>query len=343
MKAMVLCAGLGTRLRPLTERWPKPAMPFLGQPLFRYHLAVLQAAGVTAVGINTHHRPDVMQQVARAECERAGLPLEVVHEPIIQGTGGGIRGLGAFLSEDDEPFVVFNGDILFPLDLAAVVARHRASGAAATLVLLPMPAGEKYAAVECDAGLAVRRIAGKGPGGGAGALTPWHFTGVHVMSPRVFDFMSPEGPEDINRDVYVRMLEAGERVRGDVVDAYWSDLGTPSRYLATVQDALAGRVPFARLGAGASPLGAPLAEGVWAGEGARTSGAELAAPVYLGPGCTLGEGARVGPGVAVGPGVRVGAGARLSRCAVFEETEVQPGEVLEQVLAWGPHRMPAPL
>ncbi|WP_426750106.1 nucleotidyltransferase family protein [Myxococcus sp. Y35] len=339
MKAMVLCAGLGTRLRPLTERWPKPALPLLGQPLLRYHLSVLKAAGVTAVGINTHHLPDTMAEVARAECARAGLPLHVVHEPVIQGTGGGIRGLRDFLSGDD--FLVFNGDILYPVDLRPVVAVHQASGALATMVLQPMPAGEKYAAVELDAAGRVRRIAGFGPGGEG--LSPWHFTGVHVMSPRVFDFMSPEGAEDINRDVYVRAMEAGETVRGVRVDGYWSDLGTPSRYLATVQDVLAGRVRLEWLGAD-SPLAGTArgAGGTWAHATARVDGT-VEGPAYVGRGATVAAGAAVGPGVSLGAGAQVAPGARLQRAAVFEDTEVSPGEALSEVLAWGAHRVAAPL
>jgi mannose-1-phosphate guanylyltransferase len=340
MKAMILCAGLGTRLRPLTERWPKPALPFLGQPLLRYHLAVLKAAGITAVGINTHHLPEVMAATARAECERARLPLHVVHEAVIQGTGGGIRGLREFLAGDD--FFVFNGDILFPVDLRPVLAAHRSSGAAATMVVMPMPPGEKYAAVEMDPGRQVRRIAGHGPGGQA--LSPWHFTGVHVMSPRVFDFMSPEGPEDINRDVYVRMLEAGLSVRGEVVQAYWSDLGTPSRYLATVRDVLFGRVPVDVLGADSPLAAAPRGAGNWwAHPDAQLGAAKVAGPAWFGAGSVLADGARIGSAVAVGAGARVGEGARLNRVAVFEETEVAPGEELVEVLAWGAHRVPATL
>jgi mannose-1-phosphate guanylyltransferase len=340
MKAMILCAGLGTRLRPFTERWPKPALPFLGQPLFRYHLAVLRAAGVQAVGINTHHLPEVMESTARAECARVGLPLHVVHEPVIQGTGGGIRGLRDFLSGED--FLVFNGDILFPVDLRPVVQAHRASGAAATLVLLPMPEGEQYASVEVDGQGRVRRIAGKGPGGER--LTPWHFTGVHVMSPRVFDFMSPQGPEDINRDVYVRMMEAGLPVRGEVVRAWWSDLGTPSRYLATVRDVLFGQVPLAGLGEASPFVAAPRGQGnYWAHPTARLGGARVAGPAYFDAGCALAEGVRVGAAVVVGAGARVGEGARLNRAAVLDGTEVAPGEELVEVLAWGPHRVPAPL
>ncbi len=338
MKAMILCAGLGTRLRPLTERWPKPALPFLGQPLLRYHLAVLRAAGVSAVGINTHHLPDAMEATARAECERVGLPLHVVHEPIIQGTGGGIRGLRDFLSGED--FLVFNGDILFPVDLRPVVAAHRSSGAAATMVLMPMPAGETYAAVELDAARQVRRIAGRGPGGPS--LSPWHFTGVHVMSPRVFDFMTPEGPEDINRDVYVRMIEAGLPVLGQSVQAYWSDLGTPARYLATVRDVLFGQVPVAALGTASPFEEAPRGPGNWwAHPTARLGSAKVAGPAWFGAGCVLADGARVGSAVSVGPEARVGEGARLNRVAVFEGTEIAPGEELVDVLAWGQHRVPA--
>jgi mannose-1-phosphate guanylyltransferase len=340
MKAMILCAGLGTRLRPLTERWPKPALPFLGPPLLRYHLAVLKAAGVTAVGINTHHLPEVMTATARAECERVGLPLHVVHEPVIQGTGGGIRGLRDFLAGDD--FLVFNGDILFPVDLRPVVAAHRRSGAVATMVLMPMPPGETYAAVELDTGGQVRRIAGRGPGGPA--LSPWHFTGVHVMSPRIFEFMSPGGPEDINREVYVRALEAGQSVRGEEVRAYWSDLGTPSRYLATVRDVLTGQVPLEGLG-GASPFtGLNRGPGTsWVHPEANPGQARVEGPAYLGAGCVLEEGAHVGSAVAVGERARVGKGARLQRVALFEDTRVAPGETLEEVLVWGPHRIPAPL
>src|SRR5262249_2716593 len=92
-RAFVLAAGLGTRLRPLTDTWPKPAVPFLGAPLLRRTFAVLARAGVERVAVNTHHLPDVMERVAREEGARRGLSVSTVHEPVIQGTGGGLRGL----------------------------------------------------------------------------------------------------------------------------------------------------------------------------------------------------------------------------------------------------------
>ena len=335
----MLAAGLGTRLRPLTEAWPKPAIPLLGQPLLRYNLALLRGAGVTHVGINTHHLPGVMRACAEAECARAGMALEVAHEHAIQGTGGGIRGLRPLLSGGD--FLVLNGDILFSLALGPVVEAHRASGAAATMVLLPMPAGETFAAVEVDAAGLVRRIAGHGPGGER--LVPWHFTGVHVMSPAVFDFMRGDGPEDINREVYVRMMEAGLPIRGHVAAGYWSDLGTPSRYLAAQQDLLFGQVPRAPFG-DADPF-TPLerVQAGWISPGATVAGAGMAGPVHLAAGAVVRPGAKLGSAVHVAAGAEVGEGARLNRVAVFPGTRVRPGEELVECLAWRDVRVPAPL
>jgi len=335
----VLAAGLGTRLRPLTQAWPKPAIPLLGQPLFRYNLALLRGAGVTQVGINTHHLPEIMEACAGTECARAGVGLEVVHEPVIQGTGGGIRGLKHFLSGED--FIVLNGDILFSLPLAPVVAAHRASGAAATLVLLPMPAGETFAAVDVDPAGFVRRIAGHGPGGER--LAPWHFTGVHVMSPAVFDFMRGGGPEDINREVYVRMLEAGLSIRGHMASGYWSDLGTPSRFLAAQRDLLFGQVPLSPFGDADPFAGLERVQAGWTSASATFTGAGMAGPVHLSPGATVHPGAKLGSAVHVATGAEVGEGARLNRVAVFPGTRIQSGEELVECLAWRDERVPAPL
>lgn len=340
MKAMVLCAGLGTRLRPFTERWPKPALPLLGQPIFRYALGTLRGAGVTSVGINTHHLPEVMEAVAKAETDRAGLGLTAVHEPVIQGTGGGIRGLRALL--EDDHFIVFNGDILFTVDLAPIVAGHRASGAAATMVLLPMPEHEKFAAVELNGDGHVRRIAGKGPPT-QDRTTPWHFSGVHVMSPEVFDFMAPSGPEDINRDVYLRMIERGRVVRGAVARGYWSDLGTPSRYLATQRELLFGQVPQAPLGEASPFRKAEKGSGnYWAAPDAEVSGG-VAGPAYFAAGARVEAGAKIGSAVALGQAVTVRAGARLNRVAVLDETEIRGDEELVETIAWRHHRVAAPL
>ncbi len=336
MKAIILCAGIGTRLRPLTERWPKPAIPVLGQPLLRFAIAQLKRAGATEIGINTHHRAEVMEAVAAAECARAALPLEVVREPTIQGTAGGIRGLRRF-AEDDH-FLVVNGDILFPLDLRRIEGAHREAGCVATLVLTAMPARERYAAVEVDGSARVRRIAGRGPGGPG--LRPWHFTGVHVISPVVFDFIAAQGAEDITRDVYPRILDRGLPIHAEMVEGYWSDLGTPARYLQTQLELLADRGPE-ELQASRFSGAQPRAGGQWVRSGARIDAAAIRGPALFDEGCAVEPGAVLGPEVYVGPRAIVRSGARLERTVVLEDTEISSGEDLADLVAWGPHRLRA--
>ncbi len=333
MKAMILCAGLGTRLRPVTHLWPKPAIPLLGQPLLRYTLATLHRAGIQEVGINTHHLPEVMRQVAMREAARQGMALTVVDEPgEIQGTGGGIRGLKSFLADDD--FVVMNGDVLFGLELQPVLDAHWASKAAATMVLLPMPPDEKYNPVEVTVDGTVRRIAGLGPGGTG--TVPWHFSGVHVMTPAVFDFMSPSGAEDINRDVYIRMIQAGLRVAGHSLaqpGVSWSDLGTPHRYAATHQQLLFGQVSMAPFGEASPFTETPEGAGHFHAHATAALGdARVSGPAWFGARCALGAGVRIGAAVSVGPDARVGAGAGLNRVAVLDGAEVAAGAQLEDCL-----------
>lgn len=318
---MVLCAGLGTRLRPLTLRVPKPAVPVCGVPLVGWTLGLLAGAGVARAVVNVHHLPDAMAAAAEAGARAAGLPLAVSREPAIAGTGGALREARSHL-EGADAVVLVNGDVLFDVDLGAALAAHRASGALATMVLLPMPPGAAYATVDVDARGAVRRIAGRfGPGGEG--LTPWHFSGVHVLSPALLDRVPAEPFEcDVNRHVYPPLLAAGA-VRGLVTAGYWNDLGTPARYLEASGDVLLGRVPLGRF-ARAAPLAgsAAVAPGIRVARGAIVEpGAALAAPAFVGAGC------------------RVPADASLEDAILWEGTALAPGERLAHAIAAGADRV----
>ncbi len=318
---MVLCAGLGTRLRPLTNRVPKPAVPVCGAPLVRFDLALLAGAGVRRAVVNVHHLPEAMAAAAGEAARALGLDLAVSNEPVIAGTGGALREARSLLAGADA-IVLVNGDVLFDVDLGAALAAHRASGALATMLLLPMPEGPRYAAVETDAGGAVRRIAGSfGPGGGR--LTPWHFSGVHVLSPALLDRV-PREPFacDINRHVYPPLMPSGA-VRGLVVHGYWNDLGTPARYLEACADVLTGRVPLARF-PGADPFAATreLSPGVRAAEDARIDpAAAVRPPAFIGPRCT------------------VPAGATVRDAILWPDTALAAGERLEHAIAAGDDRV----
>jgi mannose-1-phosphate guanylyltransferase len=320
---MVLCAGLGTRLRPLTLRVPKPAIPVCGLPLVSWTLGLLAGAGVRRAVVNVHHLPEAMAAAAAEGARTAGLALAVSREPVIAGTGGALREARRHL-EGAGAIVVVNGDVLFDVDLPAALAAHRASGALATMLLLPMPAGARYAAVETDPSGAVRRIAGSfGPGGER--LAPWHFTGVHVLSPALLDRV-PAAPFecDVNRHVYPPLMASGA-VRGLVVDGYWNDLGTPARYLEASRDVLLGKVPLARFER-ADPLGRSraIAPGIRAGAGARVDlEATLVSPAYL------------------GAGSRVPARATVEDAVLWDGTALAPGERLVRKIAAGTDRVPA--
>jgi mannose-1-phosphate guanylyltransferase len=352
---MVLCAGLGTRLRPLTERLPKPAVPVCGISLVRWTFGLLAGAGIRRAVVNVHHRGEAMAAVARQAADEAGLELAVSPEAVIAGTGGALREARAALA-GASTVVVVNGDILFDVDLGAALAAHRASGALATMLLMPMPQGQRYAAVETDPSGAVRRIAGTFGPGGAG-LAPWHFTGVHLLAPRLLDHITRVPFEiDVNRHVYPPLM-AGGGVRAYLAGGYWNDLGTPERYLAANEDVLAGRVPLARFH-GLVPFAAhrPLAaragtgtgvpedpaSGAWLAEGAEVDdGATVLAPVLIGPGAHVEAGATVGPFAVLGADARVPSGARVEHAVVWSGTALARGEELVRGIAAGDDRVRA--
>lgn len=339
---MVLCAGLGTRLRPLTDLVPKPAVPLGGLPLVRYALALLARAGARRAVVNVHHLPGAMERAARESAAALGLPLAVSREPAIAGTGGALREARALLSGASE-ILLLNGDVLFAADLPGALRAHRGSGALATLLLAPMPPGARYAAVEADEAMSVRRIAGLGPGGG-GPLGAWHFTGCHVLSPRVLDLVPGEPFAcDVNRHVYPPLLSREGAVRGRADGGYWRDLGAPEGVLSAHLDLLAGRLPLEPF-PGADPFAdlSPAGEGVWLGAGADVRpGARLEAPVAVGAGARVEAGALVGPGAFVGRGSRVGAGAVVREAVVWDGTTIGAGEIVERIIAAGELRVSA--
>jgi mannose-1-phosphate guanylyltransferase len=337
MKAMVLCAGFGTRLRPLTDKVPKPLVPLCGIPLLRYNFALLQGAGVREIVINTHHLGAEMEKGAREIASDLGLDLQVSREEKhILGTGGGVKRAQPMLGSGT--FLVMNGDMIFDLDLRAAIEAHKQAHAVATMVLAPYPRGATYGAVEVDKDMNVRRIAGRGAPAEPG-LTRMHFTGVHIVEPALLSRLPPEGESDINRTAYVRLIHEGLKVHGFLQRGYWGDLGAPRSLLKAHLDVLEGRVPLARFLPGADPLGGTevRSPGVRVHPQAQVdAAATLTAPCLVLSGAKIAAGARAGPDVVLGQGVRVDAGAQVERAVVWDRTHIGPGErVVDQIAAPG--------
>lgn len=240
MKAMILAAGLGTRLRPLTNRTPKPLLPVAGTPLIVWNLLLLRRHGILDVIINLHHLGSVIQQ-ALGDGATIGMRLAYSHEPVILGTGGGIKQAEPFFG--GEPFLVLNGDTLLELDLGSLMQFHREGGALATMVVRQDPDADRWGAVEMDERRRVVRINGRGLPDVAASCTRM-FAGVHVMASALLREV-PADRETSIIDAYVREIGRGASILGFDMTGYWSDVGTPERYAQVQRDAEAGLISLA--------------------------------------------------------------------------------------------------
>lgn len=222
-RAMILAAGRGRRLAPLTDHTPKPLVEVAGRPLIERLLEFLRAGGIEQVVINLHHLGDRIERTL-GDGRRFGLEIRYSHERDIRDTGGGIRHAEALLAS--EPFVVVNGDSLLELRLRTVLEAHASSDAVATMVLRPDPDPHAWGAVEIDAANRVRRIAGLPAGVDPTGLRALMFPGLHVFEPEIFEWLDRDGAFSITRVTYPRLLEAGRPVRAFVTDARWITIDT---------------------------------------------------------------------------------------------------------------------
>jgi len=236
MKAMILAAGFGTRLFPLTIDRTKPAIPFLGKPLVGYVAEYISQFGISDIVVNLHHQPDSVIKALGAG-EQFGVHIEYTREqPKILGTAGALDRAREFLQDDT--FMVVNGKIITDIDLAAAIETHRCTGALATMVLKPNVKREKFTVVETDDG----RVTGFGDD--AQPLTeeeirdaehepvaPMMFTGIHIFEPQVFDYIPRNVYSDIVPTFYNPALVRGEMISAHITDGEWFELSTIQRYL----------------------------------------------------------------------------------------------------------------
>ena len=248
MKAMILAAGLGTRLRPLTNMIPKPLLPIAGTPLIVWNLLLLKRHGFHEVVINLHHLGPMIEQ-ALGNGSKYGLRIYYSHEPVILGTGGGIKQAEPNFS--GEPVLVLNGDTLVELDLEALCAFHLQRNAAATLVVRADPDAARWGLVEVGTDDRIVRITGRGKSAPA-PTQPRMFAGIHILHPRLLRDV-PKGKESSIIDAYISAIQRDEPVMGYEFAGYWSDIGTPQRYAQAEHDAGSGLIRL-RDRAPATPL-----------------------------------------------------------------------------------------
>src|SRR5262249_21701685 len=216
VKAMILAAGLGTRMRPLTFARAKPVLPVLNRPLLHWTLELLAAYGVREVMINLHHLPRTVK-AAVGDGRAFGMKVAYSSERGILGTGGGPRKVRRWLG--GAPFLLVNGDVVFDFDLSRVMRAYARGGAPATLALIPNPDPRRYSGVVTAPDGRVRSIAGL-PRPARGEVSM--FPGVHVLAPALLERLPP-GPSDTVRDLYAPLIAEGRPPLGVRVKGPWYD------------------------------------------------------------------------------------------------------------------------
>jgi len=299
MKAIILAAGFGTRLFPLTIDRTKPAIPFLGKPLVGYVAEYIAGFGITDIVVNLHHQP---QSVIAALGDGSSFGVSIdytLEEPNILGTAGALDNARKLLQDDT--FLIVNGKIITDIDIAAGMKTHTASGAMATMVLKPNVKREKFTMVETEDGF-IKRFGPHAMPVSEEELrdteheipTPLMFTGIHILEPRVFDYIPQGIASETVTDVYIPALRMGEKIAAHVTDGNWYELSTIPRYLD---------ISLAMMKAG---------------------------DVHFGRNCMMSGAASLKDSV-IWDDVTIGDGATLYRTIIADGVTIEPGEHFENV------------
>jgi NDP-sugar pyrophosphorylase family protein len=300
--AFVLGAGLGTRLRPLTDERPKPLVPIFNKPLITFAFDHLIAAGVTRFVVNTHHRPEAYSRWLgenNGQTEYRGCPVFFRHEPVLLETGGGIKNAADLIG--DEPFLVYNGDVLADFPLQGLIASHQRSGRIATLALRAS-GGESR--IQCDP--TTGRITDMRGLIGGRSEPAFLFTGVSVFSPEIFQHI-PAGDIVSIIPVLVDLMRSGVEVGGELIDeGVWFDIGNIPSYMGVHRVLNEGSHAFSYLDAD------------W------LQPVQIAA--HICPGALI-EGCS-----AVAAGADVGEGAELENVIVWPDAKVDAGILLRDAV-----------
>jgi NDP-sugar pyrophosphorylase family protein len=327
--AMIVAGGRGTRLLPLTEHLPKPMLPFGGAPFLAGLARRLGAAGVRRIGLVVGSETTPFEPLVDLLAPH-GLEVTIVPEPTALDTAGGVR---LATLELDEPVLVLNGDVLSDLDIEALCTHHTETGAAATIALTRVPDTSAFGVCVLEGDRITAFVEKPAPG-----TLPGHDTvnaGAYVLMPGLLAGFG-DGPLSFEREVFPKLLAAGERLSGHVHIGVWTDLGTPDRFLAGQRLVLDGAMqwpPLADLQDLGALEGRPARSGVLVGRDVRVaSDARIDAPVVLGDGVSIGSRAAVGPHVVAAPGVHIGDGADVAGSLLCEGAIVGQRAVVADAL-----------
>jgi mannose-1-phosphate guanylyltransferase/mannose-1-phosphate guanylyltransferase/phosphomannomutase len=310
MRAMVLAAGLGKRLRPLTFAIPKPLAPVANRAVMEHILELLAGQGFDEVIANTSHLGEQIQE-RFGDGSGLGVSLAYSEEEELLGTAGGVRNVADFLTGgDDDSFLIISGDALTDIDLRAMRERHESHDGIATLAVKKVADTREYGVVIHGPDGRVEGFQEKPDP--AEALSDLGNCGIYMFRREIFDHFPEEAFVDWAMDVFPTLLERDVSFYVHEFSDYWNDIGSLDEYRQGNFDALAGAV---RLNVGGA-------------ETPPEADAEIAGPALFGAGCEIGDGAWLHGPLVVGDGARIGAGAKLREAVVLPGAEVPSGAAL---------------
>jgi mannose-1-phosphate guanylyltransferase / phosphomannomutase len=321
VKAMVMAAGAGTRLRPLTHGVPKPMVPIANRPVLEYTLENLKRHGITEIMLNLHNHPTLIRNHFK-DGAAWGVQIQYSHEPKLLGTAGGVRKAYPFLQGGT--FVVMSGDGLTDIDLTNLLSFHRQRHSPATMALKKVDLRFDYGVTLTGSGGRIRQFVEKPQW--RDVFSNQVNTGIYVFEPAVFRQIAAGRVVDFGHDVWPRLLSRKEPIYGYLTDRYWCDVGNLSEYRRAQRDFLEGKVGF-RL------PGQEIRRGVWLEEGVHIhAGVKLEPPCLIGRGSQLNRGVSIGSYTVIGSGARIGANSRLTNCTLWDHVQVGEGVRLDNCI-----------
>ncbi|HHX76951.1 MAG TPA: NDP-sugar synthase [Firmicutes bacterium] len=326
MKAMILAAGLGTRLRPLTNTVSKPMVPMAGRPCMEHIVSLLRKHGYTDIIANLHYLPEQIKGYF-GDGSRFGVKLSYSLEEELLGTAGGLKKVQDFFG--NESFLVISGDALTDIDLSEFLSFHKATGGLASLALKEVTDPSRFGVVlKNEAGLIT---AFQEKPAREEAISNLANTGIYLFEPAIFSYIPPQTFYDFARDVFPRLLADGKRMPGYETNRYWCDVGNLETYRESQAAILTGAVQAE------IPAALSCAGGIFLGGGVKLSKeADVTGPCYIGNGCVIEEGACItGPAV-LGPGLLLRRDAMVTNSIFWGGGEIgAAARVADSIIGYG--------
>lgn len=327
MKAMVLAAGEGTRLRPLTLSRPKPMVPVANKPNIGHVLDKLTHAGIKEAAINLYSYPGQIRRYI-GKGKQWNINIQFSEEKTLRGTAGSLAPLKKFFRNDT--IAVLSGDGVSDINLNELEAFHKRNEALATLVLVRDDTRFEYGLVRLNGD---HRVAGfiEKPSWGE-AFSPYVNSGIYLLEPEVLDWIPDGEPFDFARDLWPKLMAKGAKLCGYILNGYWCDIGNLKEYRRCHRDILEGR-------ANVNLKGEQMERDVWAGAKVRIAkGVTLKGPCVIGDGVIIEKNAKILPYSFIGNRCHIGAGAIVQESILWEEVKIAKGvRVTGCVLADGTH------